>query len=198
MQNACNLLVIRGHYAAVTLCLYGVIASQKSPYLFRNRYEDTERERERKIRCTHTHIHICSRSPSPYSDSHSDGEKPRSPGRVGGANREKGASPDQAGDSKDAAVSGVFQFTCFHLRMHTLLPTFVFCLTTSSRFILLTLSQDNKAWSSLLDSYNTLFEPFSPDHSPEHSFDFYDDEIPSKRVSRERTNGIPSSLLVHI
>lgn len=39
-------------------------------------------------------------------------------------------------------------------------------------------------WSSLLDSYNTLFDPLSPDHSPEHSFDMYDDDIPtSKRVS---------------
>ncbi len=39
-------------------------------------------------------------------------------------------------------------------------------------------------WSSLLDSYNTLFDPLSPDHSPEHSFDMYDDdEIPTnKRV----------------
>ena len=45
--------------------------------------------------------------------------------------------------------------------------------------------ESNKEWSSLLDSYNTLFEPFSPDHSPEHSFDMYDDDIPSsKRVSR--------------
>lgn len=39
-------------------------------------------------------------------------------------------------------------------------------------------------WSSLLDSYNTLFDPLSPDHSPEHSFDMYDDDIPTtKRVS---------------
>ena len=42
----------------------------------------------------------------------------------------------------------------------------------------------SKEWSSLLDSFNTLFEPFSPDHSPEHSFDLYDDDIPpTKRVS---------------
>jgi hypothetical protein len=36
-------------------------------------------------------------------------------------------------------------------------------------------TQDSsKEWSSLLD----FFEPFSPDHSPEHSFDLYDDDIP--------------------
>ena len=40
---------------------------------------------------------------------------------------------------------------------------------------------DSKQWSSLLD--DALFEPFSPDHSPEHSFDLYDDDIPTgKRV----------------
>lgn len=43
--------------------------------------------------------------------------------------------------------------------------------------------ESNKEWSSLLDSYNTLFEPFSPDHSPEHSFDMYDDDIPSSKRS---------------
>ena len=37
----------------------------------------------------------------------------------------------------------------------------------------------SKESSRLLD----FFEPFSPDHSPEHSFDLYDDDIPpAKRV----------------
>lgn len=51
--------------------------------------------------------------------------------------------------------------------------------------------KESKEVSTLLD----FFEPFSPDHSPEHSFDLYDDEMPpAKRVSGR---GIRLSL-VHI
>ena len=56
--------------------------------------------------------------------------------------------------------------------------------------------KESKEASTLLMDF---FEPFSPDHSPEHSFDLYDDEIPpAKRVSGCGIRLSTRLFLVHI